>query len=125
MTRVLYDTTVFLHGLLNPHDMFPKLFDLPSDIKLVLSDVVAEEIFMVILRSEHLHRVLPGLQAIWCGGNSQAGGKNRCGRYRKGACKDACEIPHESSPLAQSVLTPPACARSWALVAVRTISDCL
>lgn len=64
MTRVIYDSTVFLNGLLNPHGAHPKLFELPADTELILSDTIAEEIFKVILQSVALHEVLPSLQHI-------------------------------------------------------------
>ncbi len=64
MTRVTYDTSVFLNGLLNPHGAFPKLFALPDEIQLVLSDQTAEEIFQLLLQSPRLHEVMPALQSI-------------------------------------------------------------
>ncbi|MBI4869477.1 MAG: putative toxin-antitoxin system toxin component, PIN family [Candidatus Wallbacteria bacterium] len=64
MTRVTYDASVFLNGLLNPHGKLPKLFELPDDVQLVVSDVVAEEIFKVVLQSARLREALPSLDAI-------------------------------------------------------------
>jgi putative PIN family toxin of toxin-antitoxin system len=64
VTRVIYDTTVFLSGLLNPHGKNPKLFELPSEVELILSDTVAEEIFKVVLQAASLREALPSLQSI-------------------------------------------------------------
>lgn len=64
MIKVLFDTEVFVNGLVNPHAPFPALFDLPSDHQLMMSDVIFSEVLDVLRRSETVRKALPAVLSI-------------------------------------------------------------
>lgn len=64
MKKVLYDTRVFVRGLIDPHPPYPGLFQLPEGYSLVMSDLVFSEVLDVLRRAEAVRKALPAVLSI-------------------------------------------------------------